>query len=152
MDLPKSPLPKKTLWKPEIFEKQWRFYCPHCHAPRQVPFHPNPHQLKNYLRIALCTLVFVVATFSWFEWKGLVAFVPFWALFETLYRLRARAQLVCRQCGFDPFLYLSDPKKARAEIELFWRKKFAEKGIPYPEKKSNPQSGQNPIPTPNVAD
>jgi hypothetical protein len=27
-----------------------------------------------------------------------------------------------------------DVKRARGEIESFWRKKFEEKGVPYPEK------------------
>ena len=53
-----------------------------------------------------------------------------------VYRAKVRAALRCERCGFDPFLYLVDVKRARLEIENHWRKKFEEKGIPYPEEKS----------------
>ena len=52
--------------------------------------------------------------------------------FEGYYRSRVRIALSCPHCGFDPYLYLTDVKRARQEIEAYWRKKFAEKGIPYP--------------------
>ncbi len=76
----------------------------------------------------------MLATWHWFDWKGIVSFVPFWAVFEVFYRTRMRAALVCDQCGFDPVLYLVDVKKAREQVELHYRKLFADKGIPYPEK------------------
>jgi hypothetical protein len=47
--------------------------------------------------------------------------------------------MACPQCGFDAFLYMVDVKRARAEVEAHWRKKFAEKGVPYPEKPSKPE-------------
>jgi hypothetical protein len=74
----------------------------------------------------------MLATWRWFEWKGIVSFLPFWLVFEVFYRARVRAALSCDQCGFDPILYLVDVKRARREIEEHWKKKFAEKGIPYP--------------------
>ncbi len=74
----------------------------------------------------------MVATWRWFEWRGVVSFVPFWLIFEAVYRARCRGILNCTQCGFDPYLYLIDTRRARAEVESHWRKKFAEKGIPYP--------------------
>lgn len=74
----------------------------------------------------------MLATWNWFGWKGFVVFLPLWVIFETLYRSRVRAALNCEQCGFDPILYLVDVKRARREIEEHWKRKFAEKGIPYP--------------------
>jgi hypothetical protein len=74
----------------------------------------------------------MIATWKWMSWKGIVSFVPFWTIFELGYRWKMRAALGCPQCGFDPYLFLVDAKWARKEIEAHWRKKFAEKGIPYP--------------------
>lgn len=93
-------------------------------------------------QIGICTAFFMLCTWSIFEWKGVVAFVPFWMIFEFFYRAKVRSQASCTECGFDPFLYLVDIKKARAEIETHWKKKFAEKGIEYPSK-SRPAASNN---------
>lgn len=72
---------------------------------------------------------------SWpyFSWKGVVSFIPFWTLFEMIYRIRVRTLLSCETCGFDPYLFRINLKKAGGEVEQHWRKKFAARGIPYPE-------------------
>lgn len=64
----------------------------------------------------------------------MVSFFPFWILFEFFYRARTRVALSCPHCGFDPYLYLADAQWARDEMETYWRKKFEEKGTPFPEK------------------
>jgi hypothetical protein len=120
----------KTLWQ-ENRGSIWSFYCPQCKIPRRVPYRPKPG-LKHYAQIGLTAVVFMMLTWNWFDWKGLVAFIPIWVIFETIYRARVRAALNCENCGFDPILYLVDTKRARREIEAHWQKKFEEKGIPYP--------------------
>ena len=86
-------------------------------------------------------------------WKGFrVLAVPVGLFFEAFYRLKMRAALVCRECKFDPILYLVDRGKAVQQVELRWREKFEEKGIPYPEKKRarvqpvTPNAGPFPLP------
>lgn len=76
----------------------------------------------------------MLASWQWLGWKGIISFIPFWMVFEVLFRSRARVVLNCPHCGFDPYLYLVDAKRAREEIEAHWRRKFAEKNIPFPEK------------------
>jgi hypothetical protein len=120
----------KSFWK-ERSSEIWSFFCPQCKIPRRVPYRAKP-SLKHYAQIGLTAAVFTLATWTWFNWKGIVVFLPLWVVFETLYRSRVRAALSCEQCGFDPILYLVDVKRARQEIEDHWKKKFAEKGIPYP--------------------
>jgi len=44
---------------------------------------PNPARFGNFARIGLCAIVFTLATWNWFTWKGIVAFIPFWVLFEV---------------------------------------------------------------------
>jgi hypothetical protein len=134
-----DPLPRfeevigKTAWT-ERRSDAWHFYCPLCRAERRLPYRPSPGGARHYIQVGLTSLFFTLVTWPWFSWKGIVSFLPFWAAFEIFYRGRVRGALGCPHCGFDPYLYLTDVKRARQEVESHWRKKFADAGIPYPEK------------------
>ena len=123
----------KSLWK-DNSKDVWSFYCPQCKIPRRVPYRAKPGGFKHFSQLGLTAAVVTLGTWPWFAWKGAVVFLPIWIVFEVLYRSRVRAALNCEQCGFDPILYLADVKSARREIEAHWKKKFEEKGIPYPDK------------------
>jgi len=122
----------KSLWK-ERSTQSWAFYCPHCRSPRKIPYRPQPGGWKHFSQIGLTAGFVTLLTWKWFDWKGIVVFLPIWAVFEFFYRSQVRAALSCPNCGFDPILYMVDTQKARDEIEKYWRKKFEEKGIPFPE-------------------
>jgi hypothetical protein len=124
----------KSLWH-DRHSRIWSFYCPQCRAARRTPTHPDPARPLNIARVLLCAWAFTIACWSWFGWKGIVSFVPFWAAFEIFHRSRMRGMLACPHCGFDPYLYLVDVKLARKEIDAHWRRKFAEHGIPFPSPK-----------------
>ncbi|OFZ19600.1 MAG: hypothetical protein A2X94_17315 [Bdellovibrionales bacterium GWB1_55_8] len=131
-----SDLAKRSLWDGRNQSDVWSFYCPLCACARRVTGRPRPGGIRHVAQIALSTAMFMLAAWPWFSWKGAVAIVPLWAAFEVFYRLRMRAALACPHCGFDPFLYLRDRASARREVERHWRRRFEEKGIPYPEKGS----------------
>ena len=139
----------RTLWR-ERHGKIWTFYCPQCRAARRTPTHPDPARMANFARIGLCALVFMIATWNWFAWKGVVSFVPFWAAFEIFHRSRMRGMLACPHCGFDPYLYLIDVKLARQEMEHHWKKKFAEHGIEYPGQKHEVPGPKHESPVPEA--
>lgn len=128
----------KSLWKSR-YRDIWQFYCPQCRAPRRVPYRPRPGGVRQVSQVVITAVFFTLVTWNWFGWKGMVSFLPFWTIFEAVYRSRVRAALSCPQCGFDPYLYLVDVERARREIEGHWRRKFAEKGIPFPEKNPAPE-------------
>ena len=128
------------FWR-DRYTHLWCFICPLCKASRRVAFRPNPGGLRHVSQITLLTAVYTLIGWSWQGWKGIVAFVPFWTLFEIIYRWHVRASLSCSQCGFDPYLFKVDLKLAHQEVEDHWRKKFAEKGIPYPEKQPGAEIG-----------
>lgn len=130
---------KKSLWK-NGNRQTWSYFCPLCKSERALPHPPNPNSRRAVVQVALTTAFFTLVTYSWLGFKGLVAAVPFWVIYETLFRARVRAKLACTNCGFDPFLAIQDVKRAKAEVETHWRKKFEEKGIPYPEKGRKPQN------------
>lgn len=124
--------PKKIFWK-EKGTKPYAFICPLCTSKRKIAYQPQPTR-RHYVQIALTAACFTLLSWPIFGWKGIVSFIPLWTLFEVLYRGRVRGALLCPHCGFDPYLYMVDVKRARVEVESHWRKKFADKGIPYPEK------------------
>ena len=113
--------------------KLWYFLCPLCTTQRRVAYSPRPTP-KHFMQLGLTAAIITMITWPWFGIKGLVSFLPIWTIFEMIYRTKVRAALYCESCGFDPVLYLVDTKLARTEVETFWRKKFEEKGVPYPEK------------------
>lgn len=126
----------KTLWKDRA-SRSWSFFCPLCRTSRRIAYQPFPGTLRHYFQVGLTAAFFSLMTWKWLSWKGMVSFIPFWIVFEAYYRARMRTDLNCPHCGFDPYLYLIDNQKALVEIENHWRKKFEEKGIPFPEKKQN---------------
>lgn len=122
----------KTVWNEKSL-RAWSFYCPVCRANRIVTQKPSLKSF-HYLQIFLTAGVFTLVTWHWFSWRGMVSFFPFWIVFEFFYRTRVRIALSCPHCGFDPYLYLADARWARDEMETHWRKKFEQRGIPFPEK------------------
>ena len=97
--------------------------------------HPKPGRPIHFAQVGITTVVLAIgmnALWPWIGVKALVAFVPLWIAFEVIYRAKVRASVVCRKCGFDPVLYLSDVDRTREAIRDHWRKRFEEKGIPFP--------------------
>lgn len=124
----------KSIWQ-ERYTKNFRFYCPMCAAARQIGIHPKPGQPIHFVQVGITTVVFALGLHQIWPWigvKALVAFVPFWIVFEIVYRAKVRASVTCQRCGFDPVLYLSDIDRTREAIREHWRKRFEEKGIPFP--------------------
>jgi len=116
---------EKSLWQ-EPSRKLWMYYCPHCAVQRRLSFSTKP-QPRHYAQVALTALMFMLATWSWFTWKGMVAFLPFWIVFEAIYRTKARAALICTNCGFDPFLYVRNRDEAKKEIRNHYEVRLARK-------------------------
>lgn len=125
----------KSIWK-ERFTRNFEFYCPMCTQPRRIGMNPKPGQPIHFAQVGITAILIAITAqhfLPWIGWKGLVSFIPLWIGFETIYRGRVRAKVACTKCGFDPVLYLVDVEKARTAIQDHWRKRFAEKGIPFPE-------------------
>ena len=109
-------IPQKSLWKENKQQSLFTFFCPCCRISRVITLHPNPIQLKNFLRVGIASVFFTLAAWSFLGIKGLVSFVPLWMIFEFFYRAKVRQMLFCKNCGFDPYLYKTDIKKARDAV------------------------------------
>jgi hypothetical protein len=112
-----------------------RFYCVSCHKERHLTSPARVGSAQFYFHVVLTTGALMAVTWPWFGIKGIVMMVPVLAGFEILYRLKMRAALQCPDCSFDPILYLVDRAKAVQQVEEVWRKKFAQHGLPYPERR-----------------
>ncbi len=128
-----DPLTTGSYWQ-DRSASYWNFFCPLCTMPRRLTICPHVKK-KHFFQVVLTACVFTWMTWPWMHWKGLVVVVPFWTVFEIIYRWRVRVRLPCPQCGFDPYLLLINLQWAQREVETHWKQKFIEKGIPYPEKK-----------------
>jgi hypothetical protein len=123
----------KDLW-PGSRHKPYAFYCANCKSSRKLLLNPSPYSFQRFMQVALTSVFLMLVSWPLFGFRGLVFFVPSWAVFEVVYRARVRAEVKCPHCGFDPYLYMVDVQRARQQMEAHWRKKFEERGIPYPEK------------------
>lgn len=123
-----------SLWK-KIEESGFKFYCVGCNRERRI--HP-PAKIGSalfYTQILITAAILTVAAYPWLGLKGFAFLViPVGIAFEVVYRMKMRAAIVCPDCEFDPILYLVDRKKAAHQVERVWRKKFEQRGLPYPEK------------------
>jgi hypothetical protein len=125
----------KQLYK-KIRTPGFKFYCVGCNRERRQSMPASIGSLPFFGHILITTAFLSLVTWPWLHWKGLFAFaVPVGLFFEAFYRIKMRAALVCPDCHFDPILYLSDRPKALQQVEEVWRLKFAEKNLPFPERR-----------------
>lgn len=101
---------------PKAKTRGFQFYCPICSAEQRAPV-PKRLQAREYAQIFLATTVSAILLFPFLAWKGLSIGLFFWAIYEFVLRMRKRYRLVCRKCGFDPFLYRYDREQARAQVK-----------------------------------
>ncbi|MCM0605570.1 MAG: hypothetical protein KA715_05720 [Xanthomonadaceae bacterium] len=120
--------------KPFVKVKQpsyFTYFCAQCNNKRILPMNPNPGRAKHFFQVALTAGVIMLMTWSWFEWKGVVSFIPLWIGFEVMFRMKLRAMIPCPICGFDPYLQLIDSKRATEKTVEFWKKKFEDNGLEF---------------------
>ncbi|MCO5143993.1 MAG: hypothetical protein M9962_12960 [Oligoflexia bacterium] len=117
--------------KEEIYyfkEGKFHFFCPLCHYHQST----NTIQkinIKHYLQIAVVTAAFALVCWPIFGMKGVFSYLFFLFLFEVFYRFRKRQALVCESCGFDPFLYKVNPKKARDSLRAYWQERIDKENL-----------------------
>jgi hypothetical protein len=117
--------------------QKYRFFCVSCKKERHLAPPARIGSPRFFVQIAITTAFCALLTWPWMGWKGALAFlIPVGLVFEAGYRLKMRASLVCPDCKFDPILYLVNRERAVAEVEAAWRKKFEEKGLTYPVRKT----------------
>lgn len=59
------------------------------------------------------------ATFHSLDVRGLLFIGLFLLIGEMFSQLRWRSSMICRNCGFDPVLYVKDPNQAGLKVKAF---------------------------------
>ena len=77
----------------------------------------------------------ISALMSYAFWESLhplsaVFALSFLVLAEIGIRMRRRAEVVCRKCGFDPVLYKKNHELAKLKVQEFFKKNIMDPDVP----------------------
>lgn len=93
-------------------------YCAFCKSPRKV-YTEKTLRLRHVFWSFLLSLAFSFIIWREYNPKSLMFAVVAMMGAEVFVRLRWRMHIVCRNCGFDPVLYVKDPNKAASLVRDF---------------------------------
>lgn len=104
-------------------------YCAHCRSPRHVIIKQHVSWINVLQAFSISALL------SYAFWESLhplsaIFALSFLVLMEIGVRMRRRAELVCRKCGFDPVLYKKSPELAKLKVQEFFKKNIMDPDIP----------------------
>ncbi len=71
----------------------------------------------NLLAASMASIVIMFALWQEFDPRVMVVFVVCLVISELFLQIRWRLSVVCRQCGFDPVLYLKKPELAAGKVK-----------------------------------
>jgi hypothetical protein len=100
-------------------------FCAFCRSPRRI-FKKRNIGVLNVIYAGLAALVIMYLLWQNFDPRGLIVFAVLLAITETFIQFRWRLSIPCRQCGFDPVMYLKDPNKAAEKVTLHLEKRRAD--------------------------
>lgn len=100
-----------------VFNKRHNCYCAFCKTPRRIE-RKRSISFMNVVGGALASVVIMFALWQHYDPRVIVVFVVCMALSEIFIKLRWRLSVVCRQCGFDPVMYLKKPEQAAEKVRL----------------------------------
>ena len=106
----------------------FQFFCPLCGQEKKTT-HSHKLSLKNHAQIFLATACFTLLTWQYFLWKGATTYLLFWGCTDFFRRLSRRRLLICKSCGFDPFLYTSNPEKMRGVVRDHIQNRIRTEGL-----------------------
>lgn len=124
------------------------FFCPLCQY-HQITNSSRNVTARHHLQLSVLTVSLTWLCWPVFGWKALSFYFVFWAAFEFFYRMRKRHALICRSCGFDPFLYKRDVAAARKALKKHWETRIETENLFAGKKLRNYQTkplNQEPVP------
>jgi len=90
-------------------------YCAFCRTPRRM-YKKRNIGFMNIVYSAATSLIVMYCFWQAFDPRFLVIFAVFLGVTETFIQIRWRLSVFCKQCGFDPVLYVKDPEKAAEKV------------------------------------
>ena len=93
-------------------------YCAFCKVERKV--YANKHLgLVDMVGLIGLGVVFTFAVFKSFDPRGLFFVGIILVIAEAFSQIKWRTAMVCRNCGFDPVVYVRNPDQAGLKIKAF---------------------------------
>ncbi len=100
-------------------------FCAFCRSPRRI-YKKRNIGILNVVYAAMAALIVMYMFWQDLDPRGLMIFAILLAMTETFIQFRWRLSIPCRQCGFDPVVYLKDPDKAADKVTLHLEKRRAD--------------------------
>jgi len=101
----------------ENFSATQSCYCAFCRTPRRI-YKKKRISLVNVVASLIGAVVMMIAIFQEFDPRFFLFFVFFLAVAETFIQIRWRMSMSCRECGFDPVMYLKNPDIVVEKVKL----------------------------------
>ena len=93
-------------------------YCAFCKVERKV--YANKHlTLVSIIGLVLLGLVMTLTVFKTLDPRGLAIVGTLLIIAEIFSQTKWRTSMICRNCGFDPVVYVRNPEQAGLKIKAF---------------------------------
>jgi hypothetical protein len=97
-------------------------YCAFCKVERKV--YANKHlPFVSIIGLVLLGIVMTFAVFKSLDPRGLAFVGTLLIIAEIFAQTKWRASMICRNCGFDPVIYVRSPEQAGLKIKAFLDKR-----------------------------
>ncbi len=101
-----------------IISQRKSCYCAFCKTQRKVYTHKHL-TFVEVIGLVLLSLVLTYGIYQALDLRGLLFVGLFLLVGEIFSQLKWRASMICRNCGFDPVVYVRSPEQAGLKIKAF---------------------------------
>jgi len=93
-------------------------YCAFCKVERKV--YTSKHlRLIDILGLVMLGITFTYVIFRSLDPRGLFIVATLMVVSEIFMQTKWRTSMICRNCGFDPVVYVRSPEQAGLKIKAF---------------------------------
>jgi hypothetical protein len=93
-------------------------YCAFCKTIRKVYTHKHLSAIE-VLSLVLLSIVVNYSLYHSMDPRGLFIVGTILIVAELFTQMKWRTAMICRNCGFDPIVYLRSPEQAGLKIKAF---------------------------------
>lgn len=97
-------------------------YCAFCKIQRKVYVHRHL-VLVEVIGLVLLGILMTQVLYQSLDLRGLLIVATLLVVAEIWTQMRWRASMICRNCGFDPVVYMRSPEEAGLKIKAFLEKR-----------------------------
>jgi len=105
-----------------ILKPKHNCYCAFCRTPRRI-YKKRSIGFLNIIYAVVSAFIVMYVIWGAFDPRVLMVMAVFLAMAETFIQIRWRLSVACKQCGFDPVLYVKEPDKAAEKVTAHLKKR-----------------------------